>query len=120
MSFRSHANSWDASSLVTPDTVLPEQYLQAPDTRRTGEIGLLWAIFVDGVQTYCRETLHGASSPEYREAERWVFRSGDGLTSFSTLCAIFDIDARRLRRQLLRFRDEPRGDLTDLLERQAA
>jgi hypothetical protein len=106
---------------MTPETVLPDQYLERPDPRRNGEVGLLWAIFADGVRIYCREIVRGAtSSQEYREAERWVFRSGNGLTSFATLCSIFEIDSRRLRRQLLKFRDRPQAGLTELLEQQAA
>ncbi|MEA2623998.1 MAG: hypothetical protein QOD06_43 [Candidatus Binatota bacterium] len=121
MPSRSGAAAWDTSSLMTPETVLPDQYQEKPDPRRAGEVGLLWAIFVDGVRIYCREIIRGTiSSPDYREAERWVFRSGNGLTSFATLCSVFEIDSRRLRRQLLEFRDRPQVGLTELLEQQVA
>lgn len=76
---------------------------------RTGEIKLLWAILVQGVEAYCREVSRGTmDSLAYREADRWIFRpDSDALTSFSNLCEVFCIDQHRLRRGLLRFRANP-------------
>ncbi len=77
-----------------------------------GELGLLWAIFDDGIQTYGQEVVQGTTSTlEYREVERWVFRSGDdAVTSFGSLCDLFGIDLKRMRGLLLQLRDQPNPD----------
>jgi DNA-binding response OmpR family regulator len=82
-----------------------------------GELGLLWAIFDDGIQTYCREVVQGTiSTLEYREVERWVFRSGDdAVTSFGSLCDLFGIDPKRMRGLLLKLRDRPDPDTANRL-----
>ena len=74
-----------------------------------GELGLLWAIFDDGIQTYCQEVVQGTTATlEYREVERWVFRSGDdAVTSFGSLCDLFGFDPKRMRGILLQLRDQP-------------
>ena len=86
------------------------------------EIGLLWAIFDDGIQTYCREILRGAtSSLEYREAEWWIFRSpAEALTSFRSLCELFEIDPTRMRRALEQLREAPDAALAERLLRHSA
>jgi len=112
---------WDPNELLEPDFVLPEQF-HDPSRARTGEFGLLWAVFADGVQTYCREVMRGATNGlAYREVERWIFRpDSDALTSFSNLCELFGIDPRRLRRGLLRFRENPDRKVLDILNVHAA
>ena len=72
------------------------------------ELGLLWAILDDGIQTYCREVLRGSTtSLDYREAERWIFRGdAEAVTSFTNLCEIFGIDPSRMRAALRELRDQ--------------
>jgi hypothetical protein len=113
---------WDPNSLVEADVLLPEQLKSSSTASRTGEFGLLWAVFTDGVQTYCREVLRGATtSLAYREVERWIFRpDSDAITSFSSLCELFGIDPRRMRRALLRFREQPSEGILNLLSVDAA
>lgn len=112
---------WDVANVVEPDFILPEQF-QSRDKTRTGEFGLLWAVFTDGIQTYCREVLRGATNGlVFREVERWIFRpDSDAITSFSNLCELFDIDPRRLRRGLLRFRENPSSGVLEVLKANAA
>ncbi|MGH7819384.1 MAG: hypothetical protein ACREQ9_06410, partial [Candidatus Binatia bacterium] len=113
---------WDPHGLLEPDFILPEQLYEHSNANRTGEFGLLWAVFVDGIQTYCREVLRGATRGlAYREVERWIFRpDSDALTSFSNLCELFGIDPRRMRRGLLRFRENPDAKVLDILKLNAA
>ena len=113
--------NWDPASMLEPDLLLPEQMDQNA-TPRKGEIGLLWAVLMDGIETYCREVLRGSTtSLAYREVERWIFRpDSDALTSFSNLCTLFNYDPRRMRRGLLRFRENPNVDVAQILERVAA
>jgi hypothetical protein len=115
-------SSWDPNSLIEADFILPEQLQSGSVAGRTGEFSLLWAVFTDGVQTYCREILNGATEGlAYREVERWIFRpNSDAITSFSSLCELFGIDARRMRRALLRFREQPSEGILNLLLTNAA
>jgi hypothetical protein len=118
---RDFKQSFDPTTLIEPEVVLPEQFYGSSKAR-TGEFGLLWAVFIDGIQTYCREILRGATNGlAYREVERWIFRpDSDAITSFSTLCELFGIDPRRLRRGLLRFREHPDRRILEILSRHAA
>ena len=108
---------WDPNSLLDADFILPEQLEGGSVANRTGEFGLLWAVFTDGVQAYCREILSGSTtSLTYREVERWIFRpNSDAITSFSSLCELFGIDARRMRRALICFREHPSEGILNLL-----
>ena len=112
-----YGNAWDPNSLLEADIILPEQLKDGSVSGRTGEFGLLWAVYTDGIQTYCREVLHGTTtSLTYREVERWIFRpNSDAITSFSTLCELFGIDPRRMRRALIRFREQPSEGILNLL-----
>jgi DNA-binding response OmpR family regulator len=96
-----------------------DQFRSEHFSTRDGEIGLLWAIFDDGIQTYCREILRGGTSSfDYREVERWVFRSpADAVTSFSNLCEVFGIDASRMRAALLQLREQPDQRMVERLKR---
>ena len=116
------AGERDPSSLLQVDFILPEQLANDTAANRTGEFGLLWAVFTDGIQTYCREILRGSTtSLTYREVERWIFRpNSDAITSFSSLCELFGIDARRMRRALIRFREHPSEGIFNLLSGHAA
>ncbi len=122
MSGVSSGNTWDPNSLLEADFILPEQLESGSVANRTGEFGLLWAVFTDGVQTYCREILRGSTtSLTYREVERWIFRpNSDAITSFSSLCELFGIDPRRMRRALIRFREHPSEGILNLLSVNAA
>jgi hypothetical protein len=85
----------------------------------TAGVELLWAVFRDGLETYCREIQRGAThSADYREARWWIFApDSSALTSFSNLCIIFDFDPRRLRFELLHFRNDRHSDLPTMLSR---
>lgn len=116
------SESYDPTALLEPDLVLPEQLCGKSAANLTGEFGLLWAVFVDGIQTYCREVLRGAlTGLTYREVDRWIFRpDSDAVTSFSNLCELFDIDPRRLRRGLMHFRAHPDRKILEMFGRHAA
>ena len=108
--------------MIEADFILPSQLQSASVAARTGELGLLWAVFTDGVQSYCRDVLRGSTeSLTYREVHRWIFRpNSDAITSFSNLCELFGIDPRKMRRALLRFHEHPNAELLALLSVDAA
>ena len=112
----------DANCLFEPDLVLPEQLARGGAPQRTGEFELLWTVFTDGIETYCREILRGSTSDRvYRDVECWIFRSNpDAITSFANLCELFGIDARRMRRALIRFRENPNEGILNLVAVKAA
>jgi hypothetical protein len=122
MSGVSSGKGWNPSSLLEVDLILPEQLQGGSVANRTGEFGLLWAVFTDGIRAYCAETLRGTTtSLTYREVERWIFRpNSDAITSFSSLCELFEIDVRRMRRALIRFREHPSEGILNLLSIHAA
>src|SRR5688572_13498402 len=92
-------SSWAPSSLIEPDCVLPEQFFAHDRVPRHGARALLWAVFIDGIRTYCAE-VGRPNGLAYREAAGWIFRpDSEAATSFSTLCLLFEIDARQLRRR---------------------
>jgi hypothetical protein len=113
---------WNPNSLLEVDLILPEQLEGGGMANRTGEFGLLWAVFTDGIQAYCAEILRGSTtSLTYREVERWIFRpNSDAITSFSSLCELFGIDPRRMRRALICFREHPSEGILNLLSVHAA
>lgn len=118
----SPASGWNARSLIEPDLILPEQHFEARSREKTGEVGLLWAVFIDGIRAFCGAILTNARGDlAYREAERWIFRPDSGApTSFATLCTLFDIDARELRRRLWSFRERPTPEVARIFESEAA
>ena len=112
----------DQQSLFAESIVLPVQLQSALSVSQSREFALLWAVFIDGIQTYCYEIYAGTTtSLAFREVERWIFRpSSDAITSFSTLCELFSTDAARLRRALLQFREHPNPAILELLNLRAA
>jgi DNA-binding response OmpR family regulator len=112
----------DQQQLFAENVILPEQLQNATSRIHSSEFALLWALFIDGIQTYCYEIYVGTTtSLAYREVERWIFRpSSDAITSFSTLCELFGADAARLRRALLLFREHPNPAILELLNLRAA
>lgn len=81
-----------------------------------GSAALLREVLVDAIRIYCRAiALGGTWAPEYREAKRWLFdEKSRSLMSFGTLCEIFALNARDLRRSLRLFPHEPDARLMRL------
>lgn len=114
---------WSPLSLFEPELVLPEQLeSHCHPNRHSGAFRLLWAVFLDGVQTYCRLILGNAThAPSFREAEDWILDDeAVALTSFVNLCQLFNIDPLELREALLEFRRNPRQGVLEGLVRDAA
>ncbi len=113
---------WDPNSLIESEFILPSQMDGSSVANRTAEFSLLWAVFTDGVQTYCREVLRGSTdSLAFREVDRWIFRpNSDAITAFSNLCELFGVDVRRMRRALVAFRKCPNTRIPSLLNVDAA
>ena len=107
----------DLHPIFEPALLLPQQLGDSRLATRGGEFGLLWAVFTDGIETYCSEILRGSTNAlPYREVHRWIFRpASDAITSFTNLCEIFGIDPRRMRRALIRFREHPSEGILNLM-----
>jgi hypothetical protein len=104
-------------SSIGDDCVLPDQLRGRGVGSRGGEFGLLWAVFSDGIRTYCEAVLDGSTSSfTYREVHCWIFREGseEGITSFAGLCELFGLDPRSMRRALLRFREHPSAEVLEV------
>jgi hypothetical protein len=89
--------------------VLPEQFF--PDRRKFDEPikRLMLVVLNDAIR--CYQTNAGVQRRHARrllaETKEWLFRlSGDASFSFESICEVLQIDAPRLRRALLRWRDE--------------
>jgi len=99
-----------ASSLFSPDTILPDQFYSKSTTiRLSGERALQWAVFADGIENY-RRLARGRSRAAKRELARlkvWVMRSDwDWLYSFVNLCGAFGFDPNAVRQALDRYEQE--------------
>ena len=97
--------------LLAADTVLPEQFWKSGhgSIHLSGERGLMWAAFTDGIDSYRRNA--GAASMERRveflETEQWLWRTDwDWPFSFVNLCEAFGFDPAGVRGMLERWRQE--------------
>ncbi len=89
--------------------VLPEQFFA--DRHRCGEPieRLMAAVLNDAIR--CYQTTIGTQRPHARrmfaEVKEWLFGLPDDAPfSFESICEVLQIDALRLRRALLRWRDQ--------------
>ena len=89
--------------------LLPEQFF--PDRSKFADPvdRLMFAVLEDAIR--CYQTNFGVQRPHARhlfaETREWLFRlPGIGPFSFESICEALDIDARRLRRSLRRWRDQ--------------
>ncbi len=100
-------------TMMAADAVLPEQFFQREHgtTYLSGERGLMWAVFADGIESYRRNV--GAKSPErkleFMEAEHWVHSTDwDWPFSFVNLCQMFGFNPQGVRGALLEWKDQHR------------
>jgi len=95
--------------LLSADSVLPEQFWPPADgaLHLSGERGLMWAVFADGIDSYRRTA--DSSSPErraeFQEAELWLLSTDwNSPFSFVNLCETFGFSASGVRGALLRWK----------------
>lgn len=89
-----------------PDLVLPEQFF--PDrpgaSALSGERALMWAVLVDGIESF-RRTAHSGlerDREEYVETVDWLMATDwESVFSFGNLCEMFGFDPWSFRRALL-------------------
>jgi hypothetical protein len=99
---------WTFGGLLDSDPVLPEEFYGAqPGTPAfSGERALMWAVLVDGVETYKRlaRSESRSSRYEFQRIQCWVMRSDwEWPFSFLNLCATFGLDAAAVRSALRRW-----------------
>ena len=89
-----------------PDLVLPEQFF--PDrpgsSALSGERALMWAVLVDGIESFRRTALSRLErdAEEYAETLVWLVATDwDSVFSFVNLCEMFGFDPGPLRQALL-------------------
>jgi hypothetical protein len=89
-------------SALDPDSILPEQFFPEQQPNWTGEMSLLWTVFSDGLETYCKEVSLGHEQSElFLETLEWVeLRGHDSIFSFESLCEVFHLDPGSVRRSL--------------------
>ena len=89
-----------------PDLVLPEQFFpERPGASAlSGERALMWAVLVDGIESF-RRTAHSGLErdvEEYVETVEWLAATDwESAFSFVNLCEIFGFDPLPFRRALL-------------------
>ncbi|MFM7736706.1 MAG: hypothetical protein ACKPBU_12090 [Alphaproteobacteria bacterium] len=100
---------------LEPDQMLPGQFFGALKSQAgtSGERRLMAAVLQEGIETL-QKTLH-TTDPEGREAFcdalAWLRAKHDAdLFSFTTVCAVLDIDADWLRDGLMRRLEERRAE----------
>lgn len=98
---------------MAADAVLPEQFFRPEHGTiyTSGERGLMWAVFADGIQSYRRNV--AARTPErkleFMEAEHWVFSTDwDWPFSFVNLCQMFGFSAPGIRGALSQWKCQQR------------
>ena len=85
-----------------PDLVLPEQFFpeHPGSSALSGERSLMWAVLVDGIESF-RRTAHSSFASdleEYGETAEWLNATDwDSVFSFVNLCEIFGFDPVPLR-----------------------
>lgn len=89
------------------DLILPEQYFPVPEPDWSGELSLLWTVFMDGVELFHKDVLRGNEGSEaFVETLAWI-EEGDGesVFGFDSLCETFSLDPSWVRTALLSWRD---------------
>jgi len=100
--------------LLAAAAVMPEQFWAAGAgaIRLSGEQALMWAVLVDGIESY-RRCAHATSAlrrEEFREAERWLLSSDwDWPFSFVNLCDVFGMNPSAVRQALARWKAQRTG-----------
>ena len=89
------------------DLILPEQFFPEQEPEWSGELTLMWTVFVDGIESFRKEILRGnESSEEFVETMDWIEETGsDRVFSFDSLCETFGLDGEWVRVALLSWRD---------------
>src|ERR1041384_1355285 len=87
---------------LEPDFILPEQFFPEQQPNWSGELSLLWTVFIDGIETFKKEVSLGNENSEvYLETIDWIqVRDNDSIFSFESLCETFAFDADWVRRAL--------------------
>lgn len=96
---------------LEPDTILPEQFFPEQQPNWSGELSLLWTVFIDGIEAFRKEVLQGNEGSEvYLETVEWIqLRGGDSIFSFENLCETFALNPAWVRRALLDWRAKQRA-----------
>jgi hypothetical protein len=85
--------------------LMPQQYYDLIARRHLfdGELRLLFAVLEDAIRCYVMnmKSASAGSRKEFEEARVWLNTHGhQDLFSFETLCALFEIEPDKLRKQL--------------------
>jgi hypothetical protein len=104
------------------DLILPEQFFPEQEPAWSGELTLLWTVFIDGIESFRKEILRGTeNSEEFVETFDWVCERGsDRVFSFDSLCETFGLDGDWVRRALLTWRDRQHAAAAAALPRSQA
>ncbi len=89
------------------DLILPEQFFPESEPNWSGELTLLWTVFVDGVESFRKEVLRSTEESEvFLETMDWILEGeSDSVFSFVSLCETFGLDGSWVREAMLAWRD---------------
>jgi hypothetical protein len=90
-----------------PEGLVPEQWEERLRAPATPELRLMAAVLIDAIRDYRNGARARGVRPRQlaRLAARWIAsREPAWVFSFENICAVFDLDADRLRRRLARER----------------
>ena len=89
------------------DLILPEQFFPQQEPSWSGELSLLWTVFIDGIETFRKEVLRGTETSEaFVETMEWVNEAGsDSVFGFESLCETFGLEAGWVRTALAAWRE---------------
>jgi hypothetical protein len=89
------------------DLILPEQFFPEQEPAWSGELMLMWTVFVDGIESFRKEIFRGNElSEDFVETMDWIEETGsDRVFSFENLCETFGLDGEWVRLALLSWRD---------------
>jgi len=103
------------------DLILPEQYFPVPEPDWSGELSLLWTVFMDGVELFHKEILRGDEGSEgFVETLAWIEESdGESVFGFESLCETFSLDPSWVRSALLDWRERHHRNLEGVARKAA-
>jgi len=96
------------STLLTPASVLPEQFSGSPTRvyRTRGEVALMRAVFDDAIRCFLRQLLSSKRQDQQvaEEAKAWFFSDDDQhVFSFLNICTVLGFEPQYIRLGLQRW-----------------
>lgn len=94
-------------SALEPDVMLPDQFFPEQQPNWTGELSLLWTVFIDGIETFRKEvSANNEHGEAFLETLDWIhLRDSESIFAFENLCETFGLNPSWVRRSILTWRE---------------